>query len=73
MRVVIWNGQHNRLLSLYRPCVCGCDERNGKHGVGYISASDGDGRGFTLWIEEEKTFKRLATRIPMSVVEPVSV
>ena len=57
IRQIVWNGEPNRPLSLRRPCECGCDFRDGNHGVGYISGSDGDGIGFSIWIESETTFQ----------------
>ena len=46
-------GDPNRILKFYKPCDCGCDNRDGKHDRwdGYFSASDKDGNGFTLWIK----------------------
>ena len=41
-----------------RPCSCGCDARDGVHGVGYLSGSDPSGNGFRLWIENEATSPR---------------
>jgi hypothetical protein len=29
----------------------------GRRGVGYISWSDADGRGFTIWIDDEEIFR----------------
>lgn len=52
-----WKGEENRPLSLYRPCACGCDERGGYKGVGYLTGSDKKGKGFTLWIEDEPVFQ----------------
>jgi hypothetical protein len=43
-------------LETHRPCSCGCDNREGKKGVGYIIGSDG-GNGFTIWVENENVFK----------------
>ncbi len=42
-----WNGEKNRTLSLCRPCSCGCDEKNGKIGRGYLTGSDNKGNEFT--------------------------
>lgn len=55
----VWEGEENRPLRLYRPCSCGCDERNGEKGVGYLSGSNARGEGFTVWIEDEEVFQRL--------------
>jgi hypothetical protein len=54
----IWKGEANRRLAIYRPCECGCDYRHGILGVGYISASDDDGNGFSIWIEDERIYAR---------------
>jgi len=54
----IWKGEANRPLAIYRPCDCGCDCREGILGVAYVSASDNDGNGFTIWIEDEWVYKR---------------
>ena len=54
-----WTGEKNRPLSLQRPCDCGCDGWDGKHGVGYLTASDERGKGFTIWIESEAVYRRL--------------
>ncbi|KKL82617.1 hypothetical protein LCGC14_1982990 [marine sediment metagenome] len=55
-----WNGEVNRPLTLARPCSCGCDQRGGEKGVGYLTASDKDGNGFTLWLEDEDVFQTIA-------------
>ena len=47
-------------LMVNRPCSCGCDARDGVHGVGYLSGSDAAGNGFTLWIKDAATYRRLA-------------
>jgi len=54
----VWNRERNRQLAVYRPCPRGVCLGNRK-GVGYLSCSDATGRGFTIWIEEEKVFRRL--------------
>jgi hypothetical protein len=55
----LWKGEPNRPLGTYRPCKCGCDYRNGMLGVGYLSASDDDGNGFTIWIDDERIYLRV--------------
>ena len=51
------NGERNRPLQICRPCPCGCDARdNGAKGVGYLTASDEKGDGFTVWIKEEDVY-----------------
>lgn len=59
----VWNnGERNRQLSVYRPCPCGTCSSTRK-GVGYLSYSDANGRGFTVWIEDEKVFRRLKSAL----------
>jgi hypothetical protein len=55
----IWKGEPNRRLAVCRPCECGCDFRDGILGVGYLSASDDDGNGFSIWIDDERIYTRL--------------
>lgn len=55
----VWHGERNRRLGAYRPCPCGTCSRSCR-GVGYLSSSDRDGRGFTVWIENEEVFQRLS-------------
>ena len=62
----IWDGEQDRPFTLARPCECGCDNRDGDKGVGYLTGSDKDGKGFTLWIEDEQVFRaiqRIAPRV----------
>ena len=54
----VWKGERNRRLAVYRPCPCCVCWRN-RRGVGYLSSSDSRGRGFTLWIADERVFRRL--------------
>jgi hypothetical protein len=56
---IVWQGEEDRLLQVCRPCSCGCDERDGRAGVGYLTGSDAAGNGFTIWIESEEVFQRL--------------
>jgi len=55
---IVWNGEKNRQLDVYRACPCGVCSKN-REGVGYLSFSDANGRGFTIWIEDENVFRRL--------------
>ncbi len=59
MKEITWKGEKDRLLQVRRPCSCGCDERDGSPGVGYITGSDKAGNGFTVWIESEEVYQRL--------------
>ena len=54
-----WLGAKNRRVTLCRPCACGCDQRDGDMGVGYLTGSDADGNGFTIWIEDEAVFSAM--------------
>jgi len=60
MKQFTWQGEKKRPLSLKRPCSCGCDTREGHDGVGYLTGSDKDGDGFTVWIKEEEVFQAIA-------------
>lgn len=55
---LVWNGESNRQLNVYRVCPCGVCSKNRK-GVGYLSSSDPNGHGFTVWVENEAVFQRL--------------
>jgi len=54
----VWDGEKSRQLDVYRPCPCGVCSKNCR-GVGYLSFSNANGRGFTVWIQEEKVFRKL--------------
>ena len=64
MQQFTWRGEENRKFRLQRPCVCGCDERDGYHGVGYLTGSDALGRGVTVWITDEDVYQALARVFP---------
>lgn len=55
---LLWNGERDRKLGAYRPCPCGICSKSRK-GVGYLSFSDANGRGFTIWLESETVFRSL--------------
>lgn len=59
MQQITWNGEKNRPVGLRRPCDCGCDHRNGNLGVGYLTGSDENGNGFTVWVESEAVFSAI--------------
>jgi len=59
MREILWQGERDRMLQVKRPCPCGCDDRGGRAGVGYLTGSDAEGIGFTIWIESEEVYQRL--------------
>lgn len=50
------DGEQSRPLRLNRPCECGCDQRDGYKGVGYLTCSDENGDGLTVWILTEQAF-----------------
>lgn len=55
----VWEpGEANRPLGAYRVCPCGVCERS-QNGVGYLSYSDAHGKGFTIWIQDERVFEML--------------
>ena len=58
----VWSdGEKDRPFSICRPCACGCDTRGGHVGwAGYVTGSDADGNGFSLWIKSEDVFERIA-------------
>lgn len=62
----IWNGERNRQLSVYRPCPCGVCSKNHK-GVGYLSSSDTNGLGFTIWIGDERVLRALRRGLHLSM------
>ena len=47
------------IFEIQRPCDCGCDNRYGQDGAGYILASAGRKQGCTVWIENEEVFREL--------------
>ena len=59
----VWNnGERNRQLGVYRPCLCGTCSSIRK-GVRYLSFSDTAGRGFTIWLENEEVCRRLSSAL----------
>jgi hypothetical protein len=61
-RIIIWRGERNRRLDVYRPCSCGtCSAVRG--GPGYLSGSDPEGLGFTLWIQDENVLREMKEAI----------
>jgi hypothetical protein len=49
MRVTFWTGERSRGLRIGRPCSCGCESP----AAGYLTASDPDGNGITVWADDE--------------------
>lgn len=59
-RVDLWGGPNaaqNRPPRAYRPCACGCDERDGGGLIGYLSGSDAKGNGITIYAPDEATYR----------------
>lgn len=53
-----WRGEPNKPLTLSRPSS---DElRHGCEGVGYLTASDVRGYGFTIWIQNDTVFRQVS-------------
>lgn len=66
---IAWDkGETDRPLMAVRPCSCGCDRRYGDYGVGYLTGSDKDGYGFTIWIESEIVFQRLRDALDREIL-----
>jgi hypothetical protein len=59
-RQITWKGEKGRALQVCRPCSCGCDERDGFKGVGYVTGSNAKGNGFTIWIENDEVFNNIS-------------
>lgn len=56
LRVDIWrNGERDRAPRVSRPCECGCENAKG---VGYLTWSDAEGTGVTVWLPDEVTYAR---------------
>lgn len=45
-----------RPLAVNRPCPCGCDQRGGPNGVGYLHGIK-NGHGFTVWLKTEEEYQ----------------
>ncbi len=73
VKELTWQGEKERVLQVRRPCPCGCDDRGGRPGVGYLTGSDSDGRGFTVWIESEEVFRRLERLLPGRQWEKIEI
>jgi hypothetical protein len=66
----IWNnGERNRELGVYRPCSCGTCLGT-RNGVGYLSFSDTEGRGFTIWLENEEVVQRVNRALESLTKDP---
>lgn len=56
LKAFVWSGEKSRRIGLYRLCPCVTCQRD-PLGVGYLSASDSRGNGFTIWIKKEALFR----------------
>lgn len=56
-----WTGEKARPIKVYRPCDCATCKRDNKNQIGFLSGSDGNGVGFTIWLESEEVFQAVAT------------
>jgi hypothetical protein len=67
VKMLQWKGEENREVGLYRPCSCGCGDRDPetRDAVGYISGSDEKGHGFTIFLFKDADFKTLARVFPV--------
>jgi hypothetical protein len=63
--IAIWGGKddptidQNRPLRAQRACPCGCDERDGKKVIGYVTGSK-NGQGLTIFAPDEATYQTMA-------------
>ena len=62
-----WKGAKSRVLAVKRPCDCGCDQRDGGHGAGYLTGSDAEGNGVSVWIQDEEVFQALRALVAVQV------
>lgn len=63
----LWSGpdtDKERPVRVQRPCPCGCDLRDGPladgRAVGYVTGSDPQGNGFTIYLPDEATYAMFA-------------
>ena len=57
MTIELWRGTTFRPFELMRKCECGCDDRSGDKGFGYLIGCTPDGDGVTIWIRNEEVFR----------------
>jgi hypothetical protein len=63
-----WKGERSRELRLFRPCECSaCQDSMPSDAVGYLSGSDAEGNGFTVWIFDEAVFVALVGKLKAPV------
>lgn len=60
IEIALWEGDPGRPLQLRRACECGCDNRGRDVPiVGYITASNDEGEGFTIELPDEAAYQRV--------------
>jgi len=61
--IITWVGEKNRPKMVRRSCPCGtCQASKNSYApnsVGYLSWSDADGNGTTVWINSEENYQTL--------------
>lgn len=55
----LWEGDEGRGIKACDSCPCGCDNRGGFKGLGYITGSTPEGKGFSLWIKDPLLWERI--------------
>jgi len=56
LKVETWtDGERDRRPTIERACECGCQVENG---VAYLSWSDANGNGFTVWLPNERAYAK---------------
>lgn len=65
MKIETWiEGERNRPLTIRRNCPCGvCRISGAGKGVGFLTWSDANGNGFTLWFDREEDYRELAKQL----------
>lgn len=71
-REITWTGEKNRETKVYLPCSCGCDRRDGKKFLAYISGSNAKGEGFTIYLQSQKELKQARANINRVIVEAMT-
>jgi len=70
VRLRLWTGDKLRPLNFYSPCPCGCDSRTGPN-LGYLSASDHDGHGFSMIAESDTEARHMRALAKGSLREEI--
>jgi len=66
LRTDYWHGERNRPLSAFTPCTCGCDTAT-RPIAGYITASNAQGRGFTMYVYDREDLEYLAGVLGLTI------